>query len=94
MKIATILVLFTLSALSTIAQGNMLAAARNLYQPVLLSFGAAFSFMASDKVDADSSRWSEWMANTFSKSETQLRQTVFLNEDATVVDAEATIEKT
>ena len=49
--------------------------------------------MASDKTDADSSRWSEWMTNTFSKSETQPRHGVFLNEDAKVIDADATIEK-
>ena len=79
MKIAFIFVLFALSA---IAQGQWAAAARGIYQPILLSFGAAFSFMASDKVDADSSRWSEWITNNFSKKETQPREGVVLNEDS------------
>ena len=63
LKITTILVLFLLSA---IAYGQWAAAARNLYQPVLLSFGAAFSFISSENTEADSFKWSEWMANKFS----------------------------
>ena len=64
MKITSILVLFTLSAF---ACGQFAVAARNIYQPILLSFGAAISFIASDKVEADSFGWNEWMVNQFSK---------------------------
>ena len=45
------------------------AAARNLYQPVLLTAGAAFSFFASDKVETDSFSWNEWATSKFSKSD-------------------------
>ena len=64
MKITSILVLF---ALLEIAKGQLIAAARGLYQPILLSFGAAASFFASDKVDTDGDNWSwknwKWMDN-------------------------------
>ena len=62
--------MFVLYALSEITQGQWAAAARNLYQPILLSFGAAFSFVANDKVMEDSFRWNEWMINRFSTKET------------------------
>ena len=87
MKITTILVLFALSA---IAQGQLAGAARGLLEPIVLTLGAAFTFMASDKVDADSSKWSEWMTNTFSKKETN----VFLIEDSKLVDVKADTTKT
>ena len=63
MKIESILVLFTLSA---IAEGQLSAAARGLYQPVILSVGAAFAFF-SDKSEADGQKWGEWMGNKFSE---------------------------
>ena len=75
MKITGIFVLFVLSE---IAKGQLAAAARNFYQPILLSFGAAFSFIASDKAEADSYKWNEWMTNKFSK-----RDGVVLNENST-----------
>ena len=40
MKISKILVLLALSA---IVEGNILAAARGLYQPIILSIGAIFA---------------------------------------------------
>ena len=66
MKITALLIIF---ALSEIAQGQWAAAARNLYQPVLLSFGAAVSFISSDKVEADSFSWNEWVTSKLRKSE-------------------------
>ena len=67
MKITDIFVV--LFALSAIAQGQWAAAARNFYQPILLSFGAAYSFISSDKVEADSFRWNEWVTAKFSKKD-------------------------
>ena len=69
MKITSIFVLFALSALSEIAQGQLVAVARNFYQPILLSFGAAVSFISSDKVEADSFSWNEWVTSKLRKSE-------------------------
>ena len=63
MKIESIFVLFALSA---IAEGQFAAAARGLYQPVLLSVGAAFAFF-SDKSKEDDQKWNPWMGNKFSK---------------------------
>ena len=48
--ISGILVLFTLSA---IAQAQLFAAARGLYQPIILSLGAAYSFIASNNFEED-----------------------------------------
>ena len=99
MKITAIFVLFTLSA---IAQGQWVAAARNFYQPVILSVGAAFSFMASDRFETDSSsRWSEWITNNISKEETketketQPKDPLISNEDMkTLKDEEVTPDYT
>ena len=64
MKITSI---FVLLALSEIALGQLIAAARGLYQPILLSFGAAISFFANDKVndkvEKDSFSWKDWEKN-------------------------------
>ena len=77
MKVTTIFVLFALSELSEIAQGQLVAAARNFYQPILLSFGAALSLISSDQVEGDSFRWNEWITSKFSK-----RDGVVLYEDS------------
>ena len=57
MKIITMFVLF---AMIEIAQGQLAAAARNLYQPIILSFGTVFAFFDKkfdyDKIDVD-----EWI---------------------------------
>ena len=65
MKISSIFVLFILSA---IAKANWAAAARGIYQPVILSVGTAFAFM-NGKVNTDGLRVSEWMVDKFSFSE-------------------------
>ena len=68
MQISGILVLFALSA---IVEAQWVAAARNLYQPVILSVGAAFAFM-NDKANTDGFSVSSWMADKFSFSETKV----------------------
>ena len=73
--------IFILLALSGIAWGQWAAAARNFYQPILLSFGAAFSFMASDKVETDSFKWNDWITNMFSKKLIQPRDGVLMTEE-------------
>ena len=57
-------------ALCEITSGQWAVAARNLYQPILLSVGTVFSFIASDKVEIDGLRWNDWMISKFSKTET------------------------
>ena len=66
MKITIILVFFAMSA---IAQGQLAGAARGLLEPILLTFGAAFTFIASDKIETDSFSWNEWVTRKFSKSD-------------------------
>ena len=63
MKISGILILFALSA---IVEGQWAAAARGFYQPLILSFGAAFAFM-NDKVESDGFIWNEWIGDKSSK---------------------------
>ena len=52
---------FLLFALSAIVEGQWVAAARELYQPIILSIGAAYTFIASNKAEDDSFKWSKWM---------------------------------
>ena len=60
MKLLCIIVLF---ALSVIVEGTLLAAARSLFQPVLLSFGAVFTAIMSEKYDQSKSGHYEWDEN-------------------------------
>ena len=62
--ISGILVLFVLSA---IAEGQLAVAARGLYQPIILSLGAAIAFL-NDKADTDGFRWNDWTFNKFDKN--------------------------
>ena len=67
MKIITI---FVLIAMSEIAKGQWAAAARNLYQPILLSFGATFSLFVSDnKYETNGFGWGEWISKKYSERE-------------------------
>ena len=80
MKIESIFVLFALSA---IAEGQFAAAARGLYQPVILSVGAAFAFF-SDKSEVDGQKWHEYAGNKFSKKiDTILKEEYEKKEKAT-----------
>ena len=63
MKIRGIFVLFAISAF---VEGQWAAAARGFYQPMILSFGAAFAFF-NDNVETDGFIWNEWMSDKFSK---------------------------
>ena len=70
MQISGILVLFALSA---IAEAQWAAAARNLYQPVILSVGTAFAFM-NGKVNTDGLTVGGWMADKFTFSNEEVKK--------------------
>ena len=57
MKISDIIVLFALNA---IAEGQWAAAARGIYQPIALSFGALFTVINS-KSKSESEDGNDWM---------------------------------
>ena len=58
---------FIIFALSAIVEGQWVAAARELYQPIILSVGAAYTFIASNKAEDDGFKWSEWMNDKLDK---------------------------
>ena len=64
-----ILHIFVLFALTSIAKGQLAAAARGLYQPIILSVGAAIAYI-NDKVETDGHRWNQWTVSKFTKKET------------------------
>ena len=42
-----------------------MAVAQRLYQPIILSLGAAFSFLANESIEVDGFRWNEWVTDKF-----------------------------
>ena len=55
-----------------------------MYQPVLLTAGAAFSFFSSDKAEADSFSWNEWATFKFGKSDGAILNEAKAKENAKV----------
>ena len=59
MKITGLVVLYSLSVIS---EGQLLAVARGLYQPILLSMGAAFTAFVTQEDDEDGNGWDKFVS--------------------------------
>ena len=70
MKLSDIFVLFALIALIAIVEGQFAAAARGLYQPILLSVGTVFTAMNSISKEDYSGWTAKWVDKFITKSTT------------------------